>query len=358
MKANFFNRSGFYLLSFKLANKQNGFSLIELMVSITLGLLIMTAVLALYLDLTRSNAELAKMNRQVESGRFTLQLLQQELWHAGYWDTYVPPLPSVTPPTAIPNPCLTFADWDAAYISDMYLISVQGYGVGATLPSECSSIVTNRQTGSDVLVVRSVATCVAGTAGCESFAVGKLYLQTQTCGNTSHVNYVPSAATTPLLSTSIDVVYKRDCVTLADRRKLMISIFYVRNYSVTSGDGIPTLMRADFDLSGGVVKLQAAQPIIEGIQSIKFEYGRDTDGNGGADIFDDCSSCTALDWANVVAVQVYVLARNLESSSGYTDDKVYQLGSTTLGPFNDGYMRHAYTSFVRLVNPSGRREKP
>lgn len=318
----------------------------------------MTAVLALYLDLTRSTAELAKMNRQVESGRFTLQLLQQELWHAGYWDTYVPPLPSVAPPTAIPNPCLTFTDWDAAYISNMYLIPVQGYGPEAALPSECSSIVTNRQSGSDVLVVRSAATCATGATGCEKFAVGKLYLQTQACGDTSHVNYVPIAATTPLLSTSADMVYKRNCVTPADRRKLIISILYVRNYSVTTSDGIPTLMRTDFDLSGGVVKLQAAQPVIEGIQTIKFEYGRDTDGDGGVDIFDDCSTCAALDWANVVAVQVYVLARNLERSSGYRDDKVYQLGSTTLGPFNDGYVRHVYTSFIRLVNPSGRREKP
>ncbi|MBK6957280.1 MAG: prepilin-type N-terminal cleavage/methylation domain-containing protein [Nitrosomonas sp.] len=37
--------------------QQGGFSLIELMISITLGLLIMTGVLALYLDLTKSNAD-------------------------------------------------------------------------------------------------------------------------------------------------------------------------------------------------------------------------------------------------------------------------------------------------------------
>jgi type IV pilus assembly protein PilW len=338
--------------------QQSGFSLIELMVSITLGLLIMTGVLALYSDLTRSNAELARMNRQVENGRLTLHILQQGLWHAGYWDTYVPALPSVLPPTAIPNPCLAFPDWDAAYISNIYSIPVQGYAAGGALPSECSSIVTSRQAESDVLVIRSVATCVAGVAGCESFTTGKLYLQTQACGNTAHANYVSSAATMPLLSVSADVVYKKDCLTVADRRKVMISIFYVRNYSVSSGDGIPTLMRADFDLSGGIVKMQTAQPIIEGIQSIRFEYGRDTDGNGSADIFDDCVSCTALDWANVVAVQVYVLARNLEVSVGYVEDKTYRLGTATLGPFNDGYVRHVYSSYIGLVNPSGRREKP
>lgn len=345
--------------SFRIHGQHSGFSLIELMISITLGLLIMAGVLALYLDLTKSNAELAKMNRQVENGRFTLQLLQQELWHAGFWDAYVPAFPSVTPPTAIPNPCVGFSGWDAAYISNMLSIPVQGYAAGVSLPNECSGIVTNRQSNSDALVIRYAATCAAGVGSCESYNANKLYLQMQSCGDTGHFNYTLTAATAPVLDASgTTTVYKKNCTTPADKRKLIISIFYVRNHSVSSNDGIPTLMRADFDLSGGDVVMQSAQPLIEGIQSIQFEYGRDTDEDGSADVFDDCSSCTAFDWANVVAVQVHVLARNLETSSGYAEDKTYRLGSTILGPFNDGYVRHVYTSYIRLVNPSGRREKP
>lgn len=343
----------------RIRKQQGGFSLIELMVSITLGLLIMTGVLALYLDLSRSNAELAKMNRQIENGRFTLQLLQQELWRAGFWDIYMPPLPSITPPTVIPNPCIEFSSWDATYITNMFSIPVQGYAAGASLPTECSGIVTNRQPSSDVLIVRYAATCAAGAANCENYSAGKLYLQTQTCGDTGHGNYVASAESAPVLDISgATVVYKKDCMTPADRRKLITSIFYVRNYSAASNDGIPTLMRADLDLSGGSVVMQSAQPVIEGIQSIKFEYGQDTDEDGTADIFDDCSSCAALDWANVVAVRMHVLARNLEASPGYVENKTYQLGPTALGPFNDGFMRHAYTSYVHLVNPAGRRERP
>lgn len=345
-----------------IADYQGGFSLIELMISITLGLLIMAGVLALYLDLSKSNAELAKMNRQIENGRFTIQLLQQELWHAGFWDTYAPPLPSVTPlnPTAIPNPCIAFSTWDTTYINNMFLVPVQGYAAGASLPDECSSIITNRQADSDVLVVRYASTCVAGAVSCESYNANKLYIQTQACSDTSLTGiYNANAATMPILDASgSTTVYKKNCTAPADKRKLIISIFYVRNYSASTSDGIPTLMRADFDLSGGEVKMQSAQPLIEGIQSIKFEYGRDTDVDGSADIFDDCASCTATDWANVVAVQVHVLARNLEASTGYVEDKTYQLGSATLGPFNDGFMRHTYSSYIRLVNPSGRREKP
>lgn len=339
-------------------SRQTGFSLIELMVSIALGLLVMSGVLAIYLDLTRSNTELAKMNRQIENGRFTIQHLQQELWHAGYWDGYIPPLPSVAPPTAMPNPCVNFSTWSAADIDNMYAIPVQGYAPGVALPADCASIVTNQQADSDVLVVRYAATCVAGTASCEDFNPGKLYLQTQGCGDTLHGNYLASAADKPVLGTPGGTVYKKDCVTQADKRRLITSIFYVRNYSVTVGDGIPTLMRADFGLSGGAISIQSAQPVLEGIQSIKFEYGRDTDETGSADVYDDCSGCTAADWANVVSVNMHVLARNLEATPGHVEDKSYVLGPTVLGPFNDGFKRHVYSSYVRLVNISGRREKP
>lgn len=337
---------------------QIGFSMVELMISITLGLLVMTGVLSVYSDLTRSNAELAKMNRQIENGRFTIQLLQQELWHAGFWDTYTPPQPSLTPPTAVPNPCLSFSAWDAAYIANMYAIAVQGYADGAGLPAECVGIVTNRQADSDVLVISHASTCVAGDVNCEAYSAARLYIQNQGCSNTLHANYNPAAVTDPILGTPGSNLYKKDCVTPADRRKIITSIFYVRNYSINVGDGIPTLMRADLDMGGGTVSMQAAQPIIEGVQSLKLQYGRDTSGDGNPDIFDDCSACGPVDWANVMAVRVHVLARSLVATTGYSNDKTYNLGGVVLGPYNDGFTRHAYGTNLRLINISGRRETP
>jgi type IV pilus assembly protein PilW len=68
--------------------------------------------------------------------------------------------------------------------------------------------------------------------------------------------------------------------------------------------------------------------------------------------------CTADQLANVVAVKVYVLVRSLTATPGYTDGKTYSLGTTTLGPFNDNFKRHVFSSTVRLNNISGRRETP
>jgi type IV pilus assembly protein PilW len=85
-------------------------------------------------------------------------------------------------------------------------------------------------------------------------------------------------------------------------------------------------------------------------------------GDGSPDgSFVHCSvaaPCTADQLVNVVAVKLYVLARSTEVSPGHTDTRTYNLGSATLGPFNDHYKRHAFSTTVRLTNVTGRRETP
>jgi type IV pilus assembly protein PilW len=59
----------------------------------------------------------------------------------------------------------------------------------------------------------------------------------------------------------------------------------------------------------------------------------------------------------MVSVRVNLLARDIATGAGHSDTKVYALGAgTVVGPFNDHFKRHAYTTVVRLMNPAGRRE--
>ncbi|MBS7725313.1 PilW family protein [Pseudomonas lalucatii] len=176
----------------------------------------------------------------------------------------------------------------------------------------------------------------------------------------------------------------------APKRKFISSIYYIRNFSVTPGDGIPTLMRSRFDLDtvSGELKHLPAQALIEGIEGFRVELGVDNLSKTGAAVdytaaidwadpstrttptnrgdgsidgdFVRCttaSPCTVAQLTNAVAVKIHVLVRNLTTTPGYTDAKTYNLGATTLGPFNDGFKRHVFSSTVRLVNISGRRKR-
>ncbi len=54
--------------------------------------------------------------------------------------------------------------------------------------------------------------------------------------------------------------------------------------------------------------------------------------------------------SDIRAVKFYVLLRTLRPSKSYTDNKTYQLGSITLGPYNDGYRRLLVENSVEVKN--------
>ena len=75
------------------------------------------------------------------------------------------------------------------------------------------------------------------------------------------------------------------------------------------------------------------------------------------------------DLPNVVTARVDLLVRNPEPSLGYSDSKSYGLGVDPGIPTNPGvtiagtslqtnYRRHVYSTEVRLVNMSSRKEIP
>lgn len=341
----------------------NGFSLIELLIAIALSLIIMTGLVALYGSMSRTNNEMAKTNQLIENGRFAIQLLQADLAHAGFWGA-IDPLEA----TAVPNPCLSYVNsgsrplWptDAAeltaYKTNLLAIPVQGYADGSTL-SDCG--VANVVAKSNVVIVRHANTCVAGSSGCNDGSDTGPHIQLSGCrsGVPLEASYVVEG------NVANFTLLQKDCATLAPRRKLMANIYYVAN----NADGVPTLMRVA--MNNGV--FSGSEPLVEGIEGFRLEYGIDTlgsnglaisatnPGDGNADSYVSCTpSCDLATLANVVAVKLHVLARNLEPTAGHIDSKIYQLGPLAVAATNDSYKRHVFSTTVRVVNTSSRREVP
>ena len=362
------------------ASRNDGFGLIELMVAMALGLLLTTGILTLYLNMSRSSSEMAKTNLQIENGRLAIQLLRDDLLHAGFWNGFVPEFDDLTLtavpgdyPATTPTPCFAYSSWTGTSRSIRLGTAVQLYN---GVPSGCTTALPSEQANSDVLVVRHAQTCVAGVGNCEADTAGKLYFQTSLCEG--EARYVLAATGFTL--------HKRNCTTLAEKRKFINSIYYLRDYAFAPGDGIPTLMQSSYDLVGGSLNQQPAVAMIEGVEAMRFELGVDNisdsgaavnfaqavtwasatiknsptnRGDGSADsLCTSATPCSLSDMVSAVQVKVYLLVRDLESSPGYSSDKTYSLAGRTYGPFSDAFKRHLYTTTVRLSNISGRRETP
>jgi type IV pilus assembly protein PilW len=91
-----------------------GFGLVELMISLVIGLVILGALVAVFVNASRNNREASAAASVIENGRFAIELLEGDVSHAGFWGTYVPDFddptrdedPPTSTPTLIPNPCV------------------------------------------------------------------------------------------------------------------------------------------------------------------------------------------------------------------------------------------------------------
>lgn len=318
---------------------QAGLSLVELMVAITIGMFLLLGLTTLIVQQSSTRAELEKSSRQIENGRYAMQLLHDDIQLAGFYGEYSPASDAAAV-YSTPDPCSTGDQgWSTAPVK--VPVPIFGYPASAVSPA---CVAADRLADTAILVVRRTATeaVAAGAA-----VAGTNYLQVARC-NTEPLPFVMASAVAAF------TLQKKACgATLADIRKYMVRIYYVARCDVCDSDTIPTLKMVEF--------VDGAQsppiPLVEGIENMQFQYGLDNVGpaDGAPDSY--AVEPAAANWSNVVAVRVNLLARNIDTTAGYVDTKTYTLAGSSVTP-GGAFRRHAYSEVTRVVNVSGRREKP
>jgi type IV pilus assembly protein PilW len=343
-----------------------GFSLPELLVAVAVGLPILAGMTTLFVRNSRAQSSVERANRQIENGRYAIDVISTDLRNAGYYGEYDPTeLP--TPP-GVPDPCaLTLGALQAALP-----LHVQGYRAGATMPS-CLS---DQKSGTDVLVARHTRACVKGDPNCDASDPDGPLFQASLCNNPSELgsgnaadHYALDTDQTRLTRHARDCTQTAGSGSLAPVRRLLTHIYFIANND-NDGDGIPTLKRAELRLVDGNLRTVIV-PLVEGIETLQLQYGMDTNNDGVVDTWtatpdsaNACAQpdCAAANWRNVMAVRLHVLARSPSATPGYTDTKTYVVGTApdgtarTAGPFTDGRKRHVFQTVVSLSNPVGRKQ--
>lgn len=346
-------------------SRQHGFTLVELMVAVTIGLLLLAALSSLFVNNNNAQMEIERANRQVENGRYAMQLLNGDLRNAGFYGEFDTNLMKL--PVLMPNPC----DKDTALMRTGIALPVQGYDNGMAMP-DC---VTDVRANTDIIAVRHTATCIVDAADCEPASAGGPFFQASACNNLSELgsgdeaNYYQVGLLTAGFS-----LHKRNCSEIAGSgtpapiRRLQTHIYFIANNS-QPGDGVPTLKRAEVVYQGAAWGVNIV-PLAEGIENMQVEYGLDTNADGVADLFttapaaaNGCADpvCAVVNWNNVVAVKMNLLARTLTKSMGHKDTKSYVMGNDAAGKplviaaTGDQYKRHVFAALIALPNPAGRK---
>jgi type IV pilus assembly protein PilW len=352
--------------------------MLELMIGLTIGLGLLAALTTVFVNSSRSQAELTRASQQIENGRFATQMLQEDIWHAGFYGRHVSYV--TVAPAALPDPCSTNLDTAVATptpVQNSLAFAVQGYSDAASVPTALAGCLAAADflPGTDILVVRRAESRVVPVA---SLAADTIYLQS-----------VAEPFDPVSLQAMRPVIAKGDPSSAFDQvspttgepgniRRLRVHIYFIAPCSVPAGGGttctganddggrpIPTLKRLELAADGTFQIL----PLVEGIENLQIDYGVDTvvpgpalapiAGDGMPDSF--VAAPTAEQFAQIVAVRLFLLARATEPSAGYSDDKSYDLGlyGTYTPPAGIArqYKRHVFTTLVRMHNTAGWRER-
>jgi type IV pilus assembly protein PilW len=330
------------------ARAQHGLTLVELLVGLALGLIVTAALLLVFAQASIAGQNLNRSSVQIETGRYISELLTEDLRLAGFYGeapianaTYAAPAPCGTDPSPAASP--TWAS--APFVLPM---PIQGYGSGVLL-----GCLSDRLAGTDALAMRRVSSETTAVAALGS-GNAQHYVQYSYCEQ-------DPVATKLVFGTAQAgfTLRNRACTQANPLRAYVSHLYFVArcNRCGNGGDSTPTLKRVDLT-DGALVETAIA----EGVEALRFEYGFDVDGNGSADKYltAEAAAASAENWANAVAVKAHFITRSLQKvsgSSGLATAQSFELGST--GPVNfaaDGYTRRAYTTVIRLINPSGARE--
>lgn len=338
-----------------------GMSLVEMLVAIGIGTLIVAAMALLFANNSRSRSETERASRNIENGRFSLEVLRGELFHAGYFAELDPR--GLALPTLKPDPCAT----TFASVEQAMGLHVQGYDNIAASTLSCLNDV---KVGTDAVVVRRVSGCTVANpaeAGCTGLGTNALAFQASSCASAAELG---SGDVTKYYKLSSDIGTlnrtKRNCTSTAPIRRYVLRIYYVANND-KPGDGIPTLKYAELGGAGF-----SASSLVQGVENLQIEYGLDVDGNGDADVYtaapdlylgcSDTTNPTCVGrWVSVVSAKIFVLSRSVEAAAGHVDSKKYYLGRKADGtpnefiPAQTNYKRSVFQEVIRLQNASGRR---
>jgi len=300
-----------------------GVGLVELMVALALGLALSLAATLIYLDNKQTWSMQDNMSRIQETGRFAMRLLREEIRLAGYWGLNIAPV-SITnaEPIVLTGEC--YRGWATSYTQFLRSANNSNVDYRSCIPD------SDYMPDTDILTVLRSS---SRTVDVGSIKAGHLYLYTSLTDGTVFI---------------ADADRKFDAGTeLNEFPAALYAVraraYYIRSFSSTTGDGIPTLVRET--IGAGSV---SAEPITELVEDLQLTFGLDSDGDGSVDVYED-GGIPGDDAKDVTTVVVEILVRAPESEAGYTNTREYRIGDIVRS-FNDGYRRQIFKDTVFLRN--------
>jgi len=353
-----------------------GFSLIELMVALTLSMILMAGALSILYSTKLTSSENERLARVQEAGRTAFELIRQDARAAGYLGCAKPRIDrSLNPPTSTFSNGLNSTSllWNFGFpVSGFEATSATVWTpvLDAAIPA-----VPVPAGGNDVLVLRAArpgspvfrtnavfnvgdpipvdrdpnATLTVPVSIVISDCKGAtVFMATDfaATGGTATIKHATGGAPG---NSSSDLLRSFSLDSLV--QPVQTVIYYVASCTAVNAPVCPAITPpALWQIVGG----GTPQELIQGVEGMQLLYGVDTDGDQLANSYQKANA--VADWSTVVSVNIAVLARSIDETGVEKDKQTYKLlggaanNGADYGPFNDRRQRQIFTTTITLRN--------
>ncbi|MDR5016133.1 PilW family protein [Aeromonas veronii] len=320
-----------------------GFTLVEWLVAMLLGLFLLAGVFTVFVMSRSSSEDAFDQSELQENGRLAIRLISQDIKWAGFFGAYTGQSTQVGSSLSLStgSTILSASDClDERSVGSLPspLGPIRGLWVSRVSASKVLSGFTcidanDRVANSDVISIkRLVGRPIPASEGLDT---NRFYMAT----NSQEARVIKGSETRPLFGAN-------------NESQIWEYQHYI--YYLSQEDGIPVLRKRYLTVNGGSSLIGGA--MAEGVEHMILMFGIDDSviPDGHIDRYLSADQMAAQSWneGRVLGVRLFLLIRAAKESARYKNNNTYQLGN--LPPIKgngDGYRRLLLESSIALRNP-------
>ncbi len=329
--------------------RKNGFTLIEVMLAITLGAVLIAGLLQLFVN-THSTYRLQNgLGRLQENARFAQFIMEQNLRMTGYQ--------GCNNLNKSANNLL--ASGNDVLGESSQIIGFESTGDGTWSPALPAALTGQVASGTDVVVVRMASPSMNYLTTPMTSAADVVTVPTATSVQTNDILLITDCETADIFqatsaggdpltlshgtgantSGNLSKAYQTD----ARVAHILEFSYYIKDTGRTNEAGDPIFALYQRDINN------VEEELITGVENMQITYGLDTSGNGSADTYQSANTIDAANnWGEVKSINVLHLVNTVEDVS--PQPQSYTFNGTTVTTPSDKKLRRQWDNFVTLRN--------
>jgi type IV pilus assembly protein PilW len=337
--------------------KQAGFGLVELMIAVTLGILLSTAVVQVFLATSTSSKMLDSMAQIQENARFAMRFLSREIRMAGYMGCSsigAASFNNIAEPTSIAN----FSPATA-------LVGFDDVGAGDAMSAvEGTDRFTIRRASDEFVTITGNLTPDNANIKIEDNSIGFVksdFVMVTDClnGDMFRITNTPkkkgegTATLTHANGSNSDNRLSKIYTGEAEVFGFQVTDFFIADTGRKSSAGNPVnaLYFQRLTLTSGGVTTGPVE-LVEGIENMQLSYGVDTNADRAVDVYQ--TGAEVADWATVLSVRIelimYGSEDNVVGKTGSVNAQLLNDADGDLIANNDGRLRQVFTNVFTIRN--------